>query len=334
VAGNASQLTFIEETFGAIETIHIDGYDIQYSDLNKWAQAGLILQMPRILRTIKAEHQWLLKLCRKGAIDGIISDNRYGLYHTKIPSVILTHQLMVRTGMGNLADRTIQKLHYRFLNKFNTTWIPDVEGKPNLGGLLSHTALMPANYEYIGLLSRFGQDNKEAKPDKSIQDLPENSPALILISGPEPQRTLFSQLLWEQAIKFQSNVIFVEGSKEAIKPKTIPEHITYYKRLTGEPLKLALKNSGIVICRSGYSTLMDLVALDKKAIIIPTPGQSEQQYLATKLNQDGVFLYMQQRNFNLKKAVENAKKIPFNSTGLQQKFGDFENILNLWVATL
>ena len=134
VACNNSQRSFIEETFGNIDIIHLDGYNITWSKWNKFGQSGLLSQLPRIIKSISSEHTWLKDLVSWRRIDGVISDNRYGLYHNSIPSVILTHQVNIQTGISDFTDRTIRKIHYNYLNRFNETWVPDNPGIPNLGG--------------------------------------------------------------------------------------------------------------------------------------------------------------------------------------------------------
>ena len=192
VAGNQAQRTFIEETFGNIENIHLEGYNISYSGWNRFSQAGLLSQLPRIQKTITAEHKWLQQLSHEIKIDGIISDNRYGLFHDTIPSVIITHQLNVLSGLGNITDRAILKIHYSYLNRFQNTWVADAPGEKNLGGKLSHPAVLPRHTKYIGLLSQFEEVNSNIDPDHYI---------LILLSGPEPQRSILSRILWQQAIE-------------------------------------------------------------------------------------------------------------------------------------
>ena len=330
VAGNASQRAFIEETFGGIDFIHLDGYQISYSRWNRWAQSGLLAQMPKILNAIKREHAWLETLAHERQIDGIISDNRYGLYHAAIPSVILTHQLCVQTGMGQVADTFLQRLHYRFLNRFTATWIPDAAGADNLGGKLSHTGVMPAQFEYLGLLSRFaltGHNEHPATPDAS-------GPLVILLSGPEPQRTELSAVLWRQACAFNRRIIFVEGSEQARLPGNIPPHIEYHKRLGQQDLYLVLSGAGMVVCRSGYSTLMDLVALHKQAILIPTPGQTEQQYLAKRLKQAGQYYASRQDTFELGRAVREAEQAGNTPPGLRKSFSSYQSILKAWADSL
>jgi len=330
VAGNASQRAYIEETFGLIDFIHLEGYNIRYSEWNKWAQTGLLSQSPAIKRTINSEHKWLQKLSAERKIDGIISDNRYGLFHPDIPSVILTHQLQVQTGLGPVANLAVQKIHYHLLNRFNATWVVDVPGTPNLGGNLSHSSAQPRHTKYIGLLSRFANIEEVPLPENEGEECP----LVILLSGPEPQRSILSRVLWQQSLGYEGKMIFIEGSELATPPDNIPPPITYYKRLTHQQLAPILQKAGMAICRSGYSTLMDLVALGKKAILIPTPGQTEQLYLGRHLHKQDIFYSTSQQGFNLASALNEANQFPYNPLKLQPAYNLHKDVLDKWLAAL
>ncbi len=328
VAGNEAQRSYLEQSCVQAELIHLEGYNITYSKWNKWAQMGLMTQAPDVLKAIKAEHRWLEKLCKERKIDGIISDNRYGLHHDTIPNVIITHQLQIKTGMGLVADRSVQKIHYSLLNRFGAIWVADVEGRENLAGTLAHTTPLPAHTSYIGWLSRFANN---ILPEKSNEI---TGPVLFLISGPEPARSELSSLLWHEALKYKGEVIFAEGSDLAKNPEIVPPHITYHKRLSGEMAGQAIKSAGLVICRSGYSTIMDLVALQKKAILIPTPGQTEQEYLGHLLHDKGIFFSVMQNNFNLGKAINSVRKFPFHSLAKEGSFSLFRQVADKWINSL
>jgi len=326
IAGNASQISFIKETFGAIDFIHIPGYDITYSAWNRFGQMGLVAQLPRLHRVISNEHQWVLEVAQNRHIDGIISDNRYGLFHPQIPSVIITHQLMVQSGLGKGVDRIIQKIHYKYLERFGNIWVVDNIGEPNLAGSLSHSAVLPKHAKYIGLLSRF--EEWESKEHATGDGL------LILISGPEPQRTDFSTMLWKQVHHYEGRVDFVEGSETAVVPTVIPPNIRYHKRLGESELAPLLAGAGLVICRSGYSTIMDLVALRKKAIIMPTPGQTEQIYLARYLQQQHIFLAAKQDQFQLGAALKEVRQFQPKLPILNESYTIYKQVLEEWLAAL
>ncbi len=327
VACNTSQRSFIEETFGSIEIIHLDGYDVTYSKWNRFGQIGLLSQLPRINKTISAEHKWLEKNAGDLKLNGIISDNRYGLCHAKIPSVIMTHQLQVQTGFGNLADSTIQKVHYEYLERFNATWVVDAAGEPNLGGKLSHPRQVPKHTNYIGLLSQFeGKTNEGTVADTGN--------LVILLSGPEPQRTELSAMLWQQLQDFEGKVIFIEGNENAVAPSSIPKHVTYHKRQKYATLKPLLQSAGMVICRSGYSTIMDLTILNKKAILIPTPGQTEQEYLGKHLRKEGLFYCAKQDGFEINDAVKRAAAFPYKSALLGKAYSSYKTVVDEWLMAL
>jgi hypothetical protein len=327
VACNASQRSFIEETFGFIDIIYLDGYNITYSKWNKWGQIGLLSQLRGIYNTISREHKWLMQLSDNMQLDGVISDNRYGLHHPAIPSVIMTHQLLVQSGAGAFTDRLIQKLHYKYLGHFHATWVVDIPGVPNLAGKLSHPAILPKQTKYTGPLSRF-------ENAANIGDVPISGHLLILLSGPEPQRSILSKLLWKQALHYNGKVIFIEGSDSAVSPSTIPSHIAYYKRLTDETLAPLLQDAGMIICRSGYSTLMDLAALRKKAMLIPTPGQTEQEYLGKYLQEQGMFYCCKQQGFDLNRSLKDASQFPYHFPELSTAYNNYKTVIDEWIQTL
>ena len=325
VAGNAVQRSFIAETFGNIATIHLEGYNIRYSRWNQWAQIGLLSQVPGILKKIRAEHKWLQQLAGDQQIDGIISDNRYGLYHPDIPSVILTHQLQLQTGMGAIADRVIQRVHYKYLEQFDKIWVVDIAGNPNLSGSLAHTEHLPKQAHYIGLLSRLNRLERNNQNGDRI---------VVLLSGPEPLRSELSRLLWKQVKEYNGEVTFIEGSNNAATPAYIPNHISHNRCVTDKELGPILAKAGMVICRSGYSTIMDLVVAQKKAILIPTPGQTEQEYLARYLHDAGVFYSSRQQGFNLNDALTKAADFQYRLPAFNDYYNLYQPAVQEWLNTL
>ena len=329
VAGNASQRAFIQQTMGAsVATVHLDGYNVTYSKWNKAAQAGLLAQLPRIAATIAREHNWLQQQAAALQLHGVIADNRYGLYHARLPSAIITHQLQVLTGMGPLADRAAQLLHYRLLRRYTAIWVADAADiASNLGGRLSHPARLPGQSEYLGLLSRFS-------PAQARQEPEARGTLMILLSGPEPQRSNLARILWGQALAHKGAVIFIEGNDTVVAPSYIPPHITYRKRLTDAGLAPLLMAADMVICRSGYSTIMDLAALQKKAILIPTPGQTEQLYLARHLHAQGMYYSAGQDGFDMQQALAEAAIFPYHPTGLAAQYSSYKPVLDTWLQQL
>ncbi|MBC7553668.1 MAG: glycosyl transferase family 28 [Taibaiella sp.] len=324
-AVNHWQRSFIESNCSGIDFTNLDGYNVTYAAGRNLNKIKIAAQVPAICKAITREQKWLQQQVKTLQPDGIISDNRYGIYHPDIPSVIITHQLHVLTGMGKAADSSIQKIHFRLLSKFNQIWVPDVEGATNLAGTLSHPATLPDNTRYIGPLSQMEAADTEATNGGYL---------LILLSGPEPQRTLLSAILWRQALQHEGKIIFVEGNELAQRPAGVPANITWHNRLAGTALQHALRNASMVICRSGYSTIMDLISAGKRAILIPTPGQTEQEYLGHNLNEQGIMLSRAQESFQLQPALTAAGKFPYNFPALAAHYNDYKPIVNDWVTSL
>lgn len=321
-AGNEWQRNYITKTFPAIETIHLEGYNVHYSQSGKSFMFSLAKQLPGLLKTIMNEHNWLMQLTTGEHFDGIISDNRYGLYHPSVPSVIMTHQVLAQSGMGALTDNLLRRIHYKRLQQYGQCWIIDVPGRPNLAGKLAHPDVLPDNAKYIGLLSQIEQ-----------RRLNQEEHLLVLLSGPEPQRGILSDILWQQVLQHTGKVVFVEGS-DNVHRKNIPSHVVYHKRVTKEVLQPLIENANIVVCRSGYSTLMDLAVLNKKAILIPTPGQTEQEFLGAHLHREGVLYCTKQKNFNLKDSLSGTAKFPFKKLSLNNAHQLYRPILDEWIKEL
>lgn len=323
-AGNQWQIDFIYKTFPAVECLPLEGYNVSYSRSGPGFMPAMMMQVPGILAAIRREHEWLMHTCSRQHFDAVISDNRYGLYHPQVPSVIMTHQLKIRTGAGRMSDNILAWLHYTMLQRFNHCWVVDVPGRPNLSGDLAHPQRLPQNAAYIGLLSQF----EAADLERTGRHL------LVLLSGPEPQRSILSAILWQQLQHYNGAVVFVEGSNKADTPQHIPAHIRYHKQLAGEALQALIENASMVICRSGYSSLMDLVALGEKAILIPTPGQTEQEYLAKHLYAECVFYTAAQKNFSLTAALQNAASFPFKKLSIPNAHSQYKAVIDNWLLSL
>ena len=301
----------INEIEGLIFLDELPLYNIRYSKNGKWLLLNLIQMAGNIFQTIKDEQTWLKKMHNKYQFDFVISDNRYGLYLNDIQSFIITHQLSPRTGINNFADNLVRSVHYRFLTKFFECWVPDFETKFNLSGKLGHPKKLVKNVKYIGPLSRL---EPEIDAIKKIN-------IIIILSGPEPQRTLLEVLLCKQLKMYKGSYLLIRGLPGEIN-NPIPHSINH---LSAENLVKEINNSEMVICRSGYSSVMDLIKLQKKAIFIPTPGQTEQIYLAKRWQEKGWAIAYDQTEFHLETALKEADNfnyqpipfIPFSKEALE-----------------
>ncbi len=322
-AGNEWQRSFVLQSFPDLFCFQLKGYEVNYSKQANMFLPHLMLQTPKIFKAIKEEKNWLKQFVVTQKIDGIISDNRYGLHHATIPSVILCHQLQIDSGFGAVINRFLQTLHYQLLQSFSLVWVPDVaEEESNLAGKLAHPKILPNNTAYIGWLTQFSVREKEATKH-----------LLVLLSGEETQRAQLSDLLWQEVQNLEGKVVFVEGSN-SVKRENIPMHIDYYQRLSATDLLPLIEEASYVICRSGYTSIMDFVALQQKAILIPTPSQTEQLYLAKYLHQSGIFYAASQKNFKLKKELHAVADFPFKKIDAHLRCQQFIPVLEKWLSTL
>jgi UDP:flavonoid glycosyltransferase YjiC (YdhE family) len=301
IACNSTQKAILQPEFPQIDFAELEGYNIRYGK-NRLATFGqLLFQAPKILTKIKQENQWFRLFLTQKRVDAVISDNRFGLYASAIPTVFITHQLQVKTGLGAIADKIVLRWNYRKIQRFTTCWVPDTADAPSLAGELSHPSLMPGiPVQYIGGLSRLGACVTQ-----------EEDMLLIILSGPEPLRTVFETILLEQVTAYKGKVVLVRGlPKQAHLPLT-PAHCTVYNHVDAATLRHLVCAARLVISRCGYTTVMDLLKLQKKSILVPTPGQAEQEYLAGHLREQGLAYTVQQKDFSLSKTLQEAAQFPY-----------------------
>lgn len=300
IASDGRPLAFLKNEFPDIKYIHFPGYHIQYPSKGKMIFKMLMI-LPGIFLSIYKEHRRIKKIIRNQNIDGIFSDNRFGLFNKLVPSVYMSHQIYIQAPRKlSFLKHFFYRTHKFFINKYHYCWIPDFPGKDNLSGILSHSANKQHNYRYTGPLSRF-----------SLQ-LPESNfhcdhEILAMISGPEPQRSIFMNEIINQLKTTEKKCLVLSGTPEKKIEEEKKSNITILPHLKSQDLKKAIKNAKIIICRSGYSTLMDISLFNKKAILIPTPGQTEQEYLAGYHAQKKHCVRMNQKNMNIKHALELVK---------------------------
>ena len=300
VAATGDQKALLKEEFPFLSFVELPGYRIKYDKNRAFTLLKLIASIPKILIRVKEENRWLRQFREKEGVDMVISDNRYGLWHTDLYCILITHQLNIQSGMGDWVDRWVQRWHYRLINRFNVCWVPDISAGTGLAGKLSHPAQMPdIPTHYIGLLSRM---------ERSQLDKDETIDLLILLSGPEPQRSILERLLWEQLRSYKGTFIFVRGLPGGGSPLTGDN---VYDHLPAWTLNKYLLKARLVVARSGYSTVMDLVRLQKRSILIPTPGQTEQEYLGKYLTAQRIALCVNQKGFSLMDAVSQAEQFSY-----------------------
>ena len=312
----------LQKEFPDLTFVELRGYHMQYSKNKFWLPVKLLVQFPKLMYSIYAERQWLKKIIVHYKIDAVISDNRLGLSNKEIPCFYITHQLLIKTGNA-FTEKIAQKIHYHFINKYNACWVPDAEGNKNLAGELSHPKVLPnVALKYLGPLSRFKKTEVDFKYD-----------VCVLLSGPEPQRTIFEKIILEDLKTFAGKAFLLRGLPGDVTEIENGLSIVEIKNhLSAQELNNFIQQSKLIISRSGYTTIMDLAKLQQKALLVPTPGQTEQEYLADYLKQRQLFCSLQQNEFSIKKAFEKVNAFEFKNSGLLQN--NYEAVIEEFVAQL
>jgi predicted glycosyltransferase len=267
VSAKGGPREIIQAAFPSLQFIDIPFMEITYPRDGNMARHFFWLG-PKLIRNIWREHHILQKLVSGQGIDLVISDSRFGLWTKKVKCVFITHQVEIKSP---IFQRLINVLNRWVMNQFDEVWIPDYQEKPGLAGELSHPSNLPANAKYIGPLSRFSESVIRKTPIWK---------AVVIISGPEPQRCLFEADMARRFIKSNEPALILRGKPGSEIEENQIGNLRTVNHLNDKALVQALSETELVIARSGYSTVMDLNALGLSAEWHPTPGQTEQEYLA------------------------------------------------------
>ncbi|MDT0675128.1 glycosyltransferase [Autumnicola musiva] len=295
LASDGAALLLLEKEFPHLPGFELPSYNIKYTQSGSNLKWKMMWDSPKILKTIKAEKKFTKKLVEDYNLSGIISDNRFGVRYKHLKNVFITHQLNVLSGSTTYFS---SKIHRKYIKKFDECWIPDAPGSKNLSGILGHLPKTDETIKYMGPVSRLKKE-----------ELPIKFKYLILLSGPEPQRTILEKLLLEKFAGTSENILMIRGLMDEKKQLIGPTHITIENYRFGRELEEAINSAEIIISRSGYTSIMDLAKLEKKAFFIPTPGQFEQEYLAERLMNLGIAPFARQDTFQLSllKDIKNYK---------------------------
>jgi len=286
LASDGDSAKLLQKEFPDIKVLEIPSELLKYSQ-TKSLIAHLQVLLPAFLRNIKRDQLFVNKLLNKEQVDLIVSDNRYGFYSSKVESVILTHQLQLPLPKYlRWTKKIVQNKLSKWISNFNECWIVDDE-KHSLAGDLSNEENLRIPFKFLGLQSRFVKEDKRKEID-----------FLVVLSGLEPYRTVLEKKIIELFTNENIKVTIVGGQ---FKNETINSKIKYLAFADGKLLNELMNKSKVVIARSGYSTIMDLIKLDKKAILIPTPGQEEQLYLASYHNRNNNFFIVNCNDLDISK---------------------------------
>ncbi len=309
LAGYGRSLSFLEQEFPQLSAERLLGKTIRYNS-SKHLLMGVAIQLPSFFLSVIEEHFAVAKIIRNYRIQMVISDNRFGVWNRKTKNIYISHQLRIQLGshvfMGRFMEEILEHSQKYVLAPFQEVWTPDVLESPSLSGKLSHSPKRWKNQVYIGPLSRFTKNIGSASQDSS-GDLGDGIQfeILALVSGPEPARETFEKLLLTEMNKIPGKHILVQGKPELTKKhqkieKSIDGNVHVYPHMSGDKLFSLINSAKYIICRSGYTTVMELASLEKKNVMfVPTPGQPEQLYLAEKYQEEQIAPYQHQEKLNI-----------------------------------
>ena len=309
IASDGVALDLLKKEFPKNTFFEIPGYNVNYEGKNfGWA---MLRQSSKILTAIAKEHQAIKKIVEENSIDAVISDNRFGCYDKSVPSVFISHQLNL-IAPAKIIEKPANMMNRFLMDNFQKIWIPDLKGANNLAGKLSHGHDLEA--EYLGVLSRMKKFEVEKEYD-----------IVAVLSGPEPKRSEFELEIFRQSLSLEDKkILVVRGMPERLEFYNMKPHLEVVSFMTSEMLNETMLSADLIIARSGYSTVMDLWKLQKTALLVPTPGQTEQEYLAEELSNKKLFLTQSQEELNIKKALEDID----DYRGFSENTFESENELN------
>jgi len=310
IASKGLALNYLQDRFQTLRFLELPDKEVKYS--RSGASWGLLRRSLIQKDLNKKQKEWTKKLISENEFDLILSDNVYGVYHDEVQSILITHQLKP---ISPILKQAIAKEIANWINCFHEVWIPDF-GEDGIAGSLLQNPRVTIPKKFLGNISRF----KNEPSEKEIN-------YLGIISGPEPQARLFKDKVLEK-FKLQTgrNLIAYSG----IKPDN-PGKVEFVAKKENNNLMRFALQSRHLICRSGYTSILDILKLGGNALIIPTPGQTEQEYLARRMNELGLAKSMSQ------KAFERWKIQPFEGEKIDEKWGisNLDSVLdNLLIAKM
>ena len=293
IGAGEKHLSFFRNEVPGLTLINFPGFNPVYSRFLP-QYIVLLFRIPALICHIIREHSGLKKIIRDYSIDIVISDNRFGLWNKNIRTVYVTHMPLIPFPRAfAFLEFTGVLLHRAVIRRYSLCFIPDLPGSVNISGRLAHTGRLPGNTRFIGILSRFMDLSSSGSEDHS--SFRHNT---VIISGPSPQSEILRKKLTDIFIDMEPPTIIL-GGKPGIKQDELRSgNIIYYNHLPSSAMMQVIKGSDHLVARAGYTTIMELISLNCSALLIPTPGQTEQEYLVRYLTEKGWFTSISQKKIS------------------------------------
>ena len=319
LASDGQALVLLKKEFPGLPFVELPQWKIHYHI--KPFFLGMLWQLPKFLLAIIKERRKIKSISKEYEIDAIISDSRYGIYDNVIPSVFISHQINIQfPTLFHFLGRWFNQRHQHYISRFQQVWIPDVA--KGIADKLSKIEL--PQVKHIGMISRFSRLTETSNQHHKI---------LFLLSGPEPTRTQFEKIILNQIKNsdydnFQFEL--VRGTNRKTQIKNIPLAISMHGVIDKIELETKIKQASLVVLRSGYTSVMDMLAIGKKVVFVPTPGQTEQEYLAKQLQEKYKALVVTQKDFRLDKILAEHDNIPLIKED-PSSFNQFSFFVDNWL---
>ncbi len=299
IATSKGALDLLKKECPNCEFINFEDYPVPYSS-TRYFLPKFFASIPLIMRALVEEHKKALHLVSSNKYDIIISDSRFGVYSDNIPSFFISHQLRLSApDRLKPLEEVSQYINEYFFKNFKRIIVPSNHpGTDCLSGKLCQTTRKAVNAKvyYAGILSSAYK-----------MDVSENLDFLIIISGPEPQRTKLEEIILSKARKLPGKKVVLLGRPGDNFEKKLDKNTTVKSYAGGEEKMAYMNRAKFIITRSGYTTMMDIAELDKKhGFFIPTPGQTEQEYLSEYYEKKKWFYSKSQYKLDFLKDVEKA----------------------------
>ena len=306
VAATGRALALLQHEVPQCDFVEIKDYPTPYS-ASRFFVPKFLAMAPVMLAAIERETVLFRRLLAKQKFDLILSDNRFRIRSDDTPSFCIAHQLRFMTPPKlRFFEFLTEFFNWLYLRPFDRIIVPDAaDDTQNLSGRMSHQMrwLKGDKVYYSGVVARM--------------DVPEDVDLFISISGPEPQRTELERIVLEHVGQVKlDRIVITLGKPEVKEVRKINDHITVYGYLDRAGQQEMMNRARLVVCRSGYTTVMELAELGKKALMIPTPGQTEQEYLGRYYAERGFYHSVSQYALDLPRDIEQARAmtgVPFAS---------------------
>lgn len=299
VGASGNALVFLKKEFPECRFIQFEDYPIPHNN-GRIFLPTYTAYIPTLIDAYLSERKKAERIFSQNTFDLIISDSRSGVFSGQVPSIQITHQLQQSLPLIawplELLGVYIQADAF---SKFARIVVPDNSpGRGALAGKLSRT-LIPALRDRIYYSGIMASVRKE--PVKKDIDY------LIVISGMEPQRTALEKILMRQIPLLPGRKVILLGKPAADKIRTLEDGTVIYSFISSEEKSRLMSRACFIICRSGYTTMMDIAEAGlKSGLFIPTPGQWEQEYLSRYYEDEGWFFSRSQHGLRLVRDIPGA----------------------------